>query len=61
MCKCPKCDAELEIKDIYGGDWFGDAYISQGYGHCLKCKTKYWIDMVYKFSHYEITEMEGEN
>ena len=56
MCKCPKCDIELEIDDMVDEDWSGDAFIVYGYGHCPKCKTEYSIDMVYKFSHYEIKE-----
>ena len=60
MCKCPKCDTELIIEDMIDEDWSGDAYVSRGFGHCPKCKTEYWIDMVYKFSHYEIEEMKDK-
>jgi uncharacterized protein with PIN domain len=60
MCKCPKCDAELEIEDMIDCDESGYALVNEGYGYCPKCKTKYWIDMVYKFSHYEIEEMKDE-
>lgn len=60
MCKCPKCDVELEIQDMIDDDWAGNDYIIQGYGYCPECKTDYWIDMVYKFSHYEIKEMKDK-
>lgn len=60
MCKCPKCDAELEINGMVCADWCGDAYVVQGYGYCPKCKTEYSIDMVYNFSQYEINEINDD-
>ena len=61
MCECPKCNVELEIGEMFDEDWCDDTCIGKCYGYCPKCKTEYWIDMIYKFSHYEIEEMKGEN
>ena len=60
MCECPKCNAELELEDINDEDNYGNVHVDKGYGHCPKCKTKYWIDAIYNFSHYEIEEMEED-
>lgn len=60
MCKCPNCDTELEIEDVFDCDSSGYTYIEKGYGYCPKCKIEYWIDAVYNFSHYEIEEREDE-
>jgi uncharacterized protein with PIN domain len=61
MCECPKCNVELILEDIIDEEGYVSAHVNKGYGYCPKCGTKYWIDEVYSFSHYEIEEMEEES
>lgn len=60
MCKCPKCGAELDFTETIDCENYDEyTYVEGGYGECPKCKTEYWIDMVYKFSHYKVEEMKN--
>lgn len=59
MWECPNCNNENEyIADIIDNDYYKEFYIDKAIGECPKCGKRYFINMFYEYSHYEIEEIE---